>query len=64
VAYPRQDKIWSRRNRVKKHERIRTTQRGRRPAANRDPGSPIHISNVQVVDGPGQADAARYRIFF
>jgi large subunit ribosomal protein L24 len=51
AAYPRQDKVLVEGvNRVKKHERIRTTQRGSKTGGIVTQEAPIHISNVQIVD--------------
>ena len=51
VAYPRQDKVLVEGvNRVKKHERIRTSQRGAQSGGIVVQEAPIHISNVMLVD--------------
>ena len=49
-------------NRVKKHERIRTTQRGSKTGGIVTQESPIHISNVQIVDDQGKPTRIGYRI--
>ena len=55
AAYPRQDKVLVEGvNRVKKHERIRTTQRGSKTGGIVTQEAPIHISNVQIVDDQGK----------
>ena len=62
-AYPRQDKILVEGvNRVKKHERIRTTQRGSKTGGIVTQEAPIHISNVQIVDDQGKPTRIGYRI--
>ena len=54
AAYPRQDKILVEGvNRVKKHTRIRTTQRGSKTGGIVTQEASIHISNVMVIDGEG-----------
>jgi large subunit ribosomal protein L24 len=61
-AYPRQDKIIVEGvNRVKKHERIRTTQRGSKTGGIVTQEAPIHISNVQIVDDQGKPTRIGYR---
>jgi large subunit ribosomal protein L24 len=63
AAYPRQDKILVEGvNRVKKHERIRTTQRGSKTGGIVTQEAPIHISNVQIVDDQGNPTRIGYRI--
>jgi large subunit ribosomal protein L24 len=49
-------------NRVKKHERIRTTQRGAKTGGIVTQEAPIHISNVQIVDDQGKPTRIGYRI--
>ena len=62
-AYPRQDKVIVEGvNRVKKHERIRTTQRGSKTGGIVTQEAPIHISNVQIVDEHGKPTRIGYRI--
>ena len=62
-AYPRQDKILVVGvNRVKKHERIRTSQRGSKTGGIVTQEAPIHISNVMVVDPDGRPTRVGYRI--
>ena len=51
AAFPRLDKVLVEGvNRVKKHERIRTTQRGAKTGGIVTQEAPIHVSNVMVVD--------------
>ena len=62
AAYPRQDKVLVEGvNRVKKHTRIRTTQRGAKTGGIVTQEAPIHISNVQVLDSDGKATRVGYR---
>jgi large subunit ribosomal protein L24 len=63
TAYPRQDKILVEGvNRVKKHTRISTTQRGAKTGGIVTQEAPIHVSNVQVVDSDGNPTRVGYRI--
>jgi large subunit ribosomal protein L24 len=63
AAYPRQDKVLVEGvNRVKKHERIQTTQRGSKTGGIVTQEAPIHISNVQIVDDQGKPTRIGYRI--
>jgi large subunit ribosomal protein L24 len=63
AAYPRQDKILVEGvNRVKKHTRIRTTQRGAKTGGIVTQEAPIHVSNVQVLDSDGKPTRVGYRI--
>ena len=63
AAYPRQDKVLVEGvNRVKKHTRIRTTQRGAKTGGIVTQEAPIHISNVMVVDSDGKPTRIGYRI--
>ena len=63
AAYPRQDKVLVEGvNRVKKHERIRTTQRGSKTGGIVTQEAPVHISNVQIVDDQGKPTRIGYRI--
>jgi len=56
TAIPREDKVIVEGvNRVKKHTRIRTTQRGSKTGGIVTQEAPIHISNVMVVDSEGNA---------
>ncbi len=49
-------------NRIKKHERIRTTQRGAKTGGIVTQEAPIHVSNVMVVDSDGHPTRVGYRI--
>jgi large subunit ribosomal protein L24 len=63
AAYPRQDKILVEGvNRMKKHERIRTTQRGAKTGGIVTQEAPIHVSNVQIVDSDGKPTRVGYRV--
>jgi large subunit ribosomal protein L24 len=63
AAYPRQDKILVEGvNRVKKHTRISTTQRGAKTGGIVTQEAAIHVSNVQVVDSDGNPTRVGYRI--
>jgi large subunit ribosomal protein L24 len=48
-------------NRVKKHTRIRTTQRGAKTGGIVTQEAPIHVSNVMVVDDGGRPTRVGYR---
>jgi large subunit ribosomal protein L24 len=62
-AYPRQDKVLVEGvNRVKKHERIRTTQRGAKTGGIVTQEAPIHVSNVMIVDSDGNPTRIGYRV--
>ena len=63
AAYPRLDKVLVEGvNRVKKHERIRTTQRGSKTGGIVTQEAPIHVSNVMVVDSDGKPARVGYRV--
>ncbi len=63
AAFPRQDKVLVEGvNRVKKHERIRTTQRGSKTGGIVTQEAPIHVSNVQIVDDQGKPTRIGFRI--
>ena len=63
AAYPAQDKVLVEGvNRVKKHERIRTTQRGAKTGGIVTQVAPIHVSNVMVVDSDGNPTRVGYRV--
>jgi large subunit ribosomal protein L24 len=54
AAYPKLDKVIVEGvNRVKKHTRIRTTQRGAKTGGIITQEAAIHVSNVMVVDSEG-----------
>jgi large subunit ribosomal protein L24 len=62
-AMPRQDKVIVEGvNRIKKHERIRTTQRGAKTGGIVTQEAPIHVSNVMVVDSDGKPTRVGYRV--
>jgi|SRR5213595_3716817 large subunit ribosomal protein L24 len=63
AAYPKLDKVLVEGvNRVKKHTRIRTTQRGAKTGGIVTQEAPIHVSNVMVVDTDGRPTRIGYRI--
>jgi large subunit ribosomal protein L24 len=63
AAYPRTNRVLVEGvNRVKKHTRIRTTQRGAKTGGIVTQEASIHVSNVKVVDPDGQATRVGYRI--
>ena len=63
MAYPRRDKVLVEGvNRIKKHERIRTTQRGAKTGGIVTQEAAIHVSNVAVVDSDGKPTRIGYRI--
>jgi large subunit ribosomal protein L24 len=62
AAYPKIDKVLVEGvNRVKKHTRIRTTQRGAKTGGIVTQEAAIHVSNVMVVDSDGRATRVGYR---
>ena len=63
AAYPRLDKVLVEGiNRVKKHTRIRTTQRGAKTGGILTQEAPIHVSNVMVLDSDGKPTRVGSRI--
>jgi large subunit ribosomal protein L24 len=63
AAYPRQDKVIVEGvNRVKKHTRIRTTQRGAKTGGIVTQEAAIHVSNVMVVDSDGKPTRVGFRV--
>ncbi|MEO3744143.1 50S ribosomal protein L24 [Plantactinospora sp. B5E13] len=63
AAYPRQDKVLVEGvNRIKKHTRVTTTQRGAKTGGIVTQEAPIHVSNVQVLDSDGNPTRVGYRI--
>ena len=63
AAYPRLDKVLVEGvNRVKKHERIRTTQRGAKTGGIVTQEAMIHVSNVMVVDSEGKPTRVGSRV--
>jgi len=62
AAYPKLDRILVEGvNRVKKHTRIRTTQRGSKTGGIVTQEASIHVSNVMVVDSDGRPSRVGYR---
>ncbi len=62
-AIPRQEKVIVEGvNRIKKHTRIRTTQRGSKTGGIITQEAPIHVSNVMVVDSDGHPTRVGYRV--
>jgi large subunit ribosomal protein L24 len=62
-AYPRRDKVLVEGvNRIKKHTRISTTQRGAKTGGIVTQEAAIHISNVALVDSEGKPTRVGYRI--
>jgi large subunit ribosomal protein L24 len=63
AAYPRLDKVLVEGvNRIKKHTRVRTTQRGAKTGGIVTQEAPIHVSNVAIVDSDGKPTRIGYRI--
>ena len=62
AAYPRENKVLVEGvNRVKKHTRISTTQRGAKTGGIVTQEAPIHVSNVMVLDSEGNPTRVGYR---
>ena len=62
-AYPKQNRVLVEGvNRIKKHERIRTTQRGAKTGGIVTQEAAIHISNVQILDSDGKPTRIGYRV--
>ena len=62
-AYPETDRVLVEGvNRIKKHTRVSTTQRGAKTGGIVTQEAPIHISNVQIVDDQGKPTRIGYRI--
>ena len=63
ATYPKLDKLLVEGvNRVKKHTRIRTTQRGAKTGGIVTQEAAIHVSNVMVIDSDGKPTRVGYRI--
>ncbi len=63
AAYPKLDKVLVEGvNRIKKHTRVRTTQRGAKTGGIVTQEAPIHVSNVMVVDSDNVPSRVGYRI--
>lgn len=62
-AYPTRNKVLVEGvNRIKKHTRISTNQRGARSGGIVTQEAPIHVSNVMVVDSDGKPTRIGYRV--
>jgi large subunit ribosomal protein L24 len=62
-AYPARAKVLVQGvNRIKKHTRVSTNQRGARSGGIVTQEAPIHVSNVMVVDSDGKPTRVGYRI--
>jgi large subunit ribosomal protein L24 len=62
AAYPKEQRILVEGvNRIKKHTRVSTTQRGARTGGIVTQEAPIHVSNVMVVDADGKPTRIGYR---
>ncbi len=62
AAYPKQQRILVEGvNRIKKHTRVSTTQRGARTGGIVTQEASIHVSNVMVVDSDGKPTRVGYR---
>jgi len=62
AAYPKQQRVLVEGvNRIKKHTRVSTTQRGARSGGIVTQEAPIHVSNVMVVDPDGKPTRVGYR---
>jgi large subunit ribosomal protein L24 len=62
AAYPEQDRVLVEGvNRVKKHTKIQTSQRGSQSGGIVTQEASIHVSNVMVVDGDGNPTRVGYR---
>jgi large subunit ribosomal protein L24 len=62
AAYPRLDKVLVEGvNRVKRHTRVKTTNRGAKTGGIVTQEAPIHVSNVMVLDADGQPARVGYR---
>ncbi len=63
AAYPKLDKVLVEGvNRIKKHTRVQTTQRGAKTGGIVTQEAPIHVSNVAIVDEDGKPTRVGYRI--
>jgi large subunit ribosomal protein L24 len=63
AAYPKDNKVLVEGvNRVKKHTRVSTTQRGAKTGGIVTQEAPIHVSNVAIVDEGGKPTRVGYRI--
>ena len=63
AAYPKQQRVLVEGvNRIKKHTRVTTTQRGAQSGGIVTQEAPIHVSNVMVVDSDGKPTRVGHRI--
>jgi large subunit ribosomal protein L24 len=61
-AYPTEERVLVEGvNRIKKHTRVTTTQRGAQSGGIVTQEAPIHVSNVMVVDSDGKPTRVGYR---
>ncbi len=62
AAYPKQQRVLVEGvNRIKKHTRVSTTQRGARSGGIVTQEASVHVSNVMVVDSDGKPTRVGYR---
>jgi large subunit ribosomal protein L24 len=62
AAYPKEQRVLVEGvNRIKKHTRITTTQRGAQTGGIVTQEAPIHVSNVMVVDSDNKVTRVGYR---
>ena len=62
AAYPKEQRVLVEGvNRIKKHTRVSTTQRGAQTGGIVTQEAPIHVSNVMVVDSDGKPTRIGYR---
>ena len=62
AAYPKDQRVLVEGvNRIKKHTRVSTTQRGASTGGIVTQEAPIHVSNVMVVDSDGKPTRVGYR---
>jgi large subunit ribosomal protein L24 len=62
AAYPERDRVLVEGvNRIKRHTKITTSQRGSQEGGIITREAPIHVSNVMVVDKSGKATRVGYR---
>src|SRR5215203_4123299 len=62
AAYPKQQRVLVEGvNRIKKHTRVSTTQRGAQTGGIVTQEAPIHVSNVMVVDSDGKPTRIGFR---
>jgi large subunit ribosomal protein L24 len=63
MAYPERNRVLVEGvNRIKKHTKVSTTQRGAKSGGIVTQEAPIHISNVQVVDGDNKPTRVGKRV--